>query len=146
MKHHLSGVWPLNSLKEKKQPEEKKGAVAQVGKIKLPKIDLGLFFDRANNEEAFQAECAELAKVLHLYGAAAVQDPRVDEAYNDTFLDMMERYFALSDGKRGGCWLVCHSLLVEQIVLYYAMDYVLYRYIVLLCGCVLVAMTSSSFV
>ena len=99
----LGGValwWLLNTLNEKKQ-ETKEMETTQVGKIHLPKIDLGLYFDRESNEEAFLEECAKLAKVLHLYGAAAVRDPRVDEKYNDTFLDMMERYFALSDGKRG---------------------------------------------
>lgn len=99
----------LNAVKGKKpaKPVEEKAQSpsnqAQAGKVNLPKINLGLFFDRENNEEAFQEECAKLAEVLHLYGAAAVKDPRVDEEYNDTFLDMMERYFALSDGKRGQC-------------------------------------------
>lgn len=91
--------WLLNTLKERKA-EKKTIETTKVGKIHLPKIDLGLFFDQENNQEAFQRECEKLAEVLHLYGAAAVCDPRVDEQYNETFLDMMERYFALSDGKR----------------------------------------------
>jgi hypothetical protein len=104
--------WLMNSLKEKKQPEKKTAQLTnQVGKVMLPRIDLGLFFNREGNEEAFQRECEKLAEVLHLYGAAAVADPRVDEQYNETFLDMMERYFALSDGKRGkpDMYLHCHD-------------------------------------
>eukprot|EP00603_Paraphysomonas_imperforata_P005917 CAMPEP_0114427108 /NCGR_PEP_ID=MMETSP0103-20121206/8164_1 /TAXON_ID=37642 ORGANISM="Paraphysomonas imperforata, Strain PA2" /NCGR_SAMPLE_ID=MMETSP0103 /ASSEMBLY_ACC=CAM_ASM_000201 /LENGTH=378 /DNA_ID=CAMNT_0001596131 /DNA_START=64 /DNA_END=1200 /DNA_ORIENTATION=+ len=99
-------VWLLNSLKEKKPATTKNDSTSdtsgstKVGKIMLPKVDLGLYFDQTNNKEAFLKECEKLAEVLHLYGAAAVKDPRVDENYNDVFLDMMERYFALSDGKR----------------------------------------------
>ncbi len=38
---------------------------------------------------------------LHEYGAVLVRDPRVEFGLNNTFLDMMEKYFALSDGVRG---------------------------------------------
>lgn len=37
---------------------------------------------------------------MHLYGCLVVRDPRVNEDHNNTFLDMMERYFEISDGKR----------------------------------------------
>lgn len=96
-------TWLMSAYKQANKTEKEQvddSSSVQVGKVKLPKIDLGLYFNREGNEEAFQKECAKLAEVLHLYGAAAVKDPRVDESYNDIFLDMMERYFALSDGKR----------------------------------------------
>jgi hypothetical protein len=117
-------VWLLNSMKEsnKKKPnksssgKQSTSGSTQVGKVMLPKVDLSLFFNRENNEEAFQKECEKLAEVLHLYGAAAVMDPRVDEGYNDVFLDMMERYFALSDGKRGEIWDISPCNLLTQSV------------------------------
>jgi hypothetical protein len=69
--------------------------------LKLPIIDLDLIFHRDTQPENFQKECEKIAQALREYGCAVVRDPRVKFGLNDTFLDMMERYFDLSDGVRG---------------------------------------------
>jgi hypothetical protein len=56
------------------------------------------------NRDKFPAEArAEIEKVayaLHKYGCLVIRDPRVEEVHNTRFLDMMERYFEQSDGKK----------------------------------------------
>lgn len=42
--------------------------------------------------------CEAVADALHTFGCLIVKDPRVDASANDRFLDMMESYFAGSDG------------------------------------------------
>ncbi|CAE7757327.1 unnamed protein product [Symbiodinium microadriaticum] len=69
--------------------------------LALPVIDINVFMNKEKNPELFKQECAKLADALHKYGCAVVRDPRVDYDFNNTFLDMMERYFSISDGKRG---------------------------------------------
>jgi hypothetical protein len=46
------------------------------------------------------AECAKAAESLHATGCLYVRDSRVAAADNERFLDLLERYFAASDGKR----------------------------------------------
>lgn len=69
--------------------------------LELPVIDFSTFDTRAENPEAFAAECKKAADAFRDFGAVAVRDPRVCFEDNDTFLDMMERYFGYSDGERG---------------------------------------------
>lgn len=67
----------------------------------LPKVDLDVFFvkDRhKDDEDKYQAACCEIAMALHKYGAVLVKDSRVDSQHNESFQDMMEAYFAQSDG------------------------------------------------
>lgn len=63
-------------------------------------IDFNKFFDKSNCQEEYVAECKKVADALHHYGLCIVQDPRVLESKNNQFLDMMEKYFELSDGVR----------------------------------------------
>jgi isopenicillin N synthase-like dioxygenase len=68
--------------------------------LHLPVVDLQAFFQRDTNPELYAAECQKVADAMHLYGICIVKDPRVHERDNNVFIDMMERYFGLSDGKR----------------------------------------------
>jgi hypothetical protein len=43
------------------------------------------------------ASRAKVAHALHNYGVVIVKDPRVVEADNNRFLDMVEKYFESSD-------------------------------------------------
>ena len=59
-------------------------------------IDISSFV-RTNDEK--DPACLAIAAALHKFGCLAVKDPRVQASANETFLDMMERYFEQSDGK-----------------------------------------------
>jgi len=48
------------------------------------------FLDRTGN---WQGECKKVAESLHKFGILIVRDPRVDHSDNDTYIDMMEKYF-----------------------------------------------------
>lgn len=72
----------------------------ETSSLTLPTIDLQKYFDKDKNPEAYQVECKKAADALHTYGALNVRDPRVDAKLNPKFLDMLERYFESSDGKR----------------------------------------------
>ena len=69
--------------------------------LALPVIDINIFMNKEKNPVLYEQECGKLAEALHKYGCAVVRDPRVNYDFNNTFLDMMERYFSLSDGQRG---------------------------------------------
>eukprot|EP01035_Chromulina_nebulosa_P042156 gene42156-57083_t len=75
--------------------------------VDLPIIELSSFFEVLENKELDQQnavteryleQCKNVAKCLHSYGIVIIRDPRVSEANNERFLDMMERYFESSDG------------------------------------------------
>ena len=69
--------------------------------LNLPVIELSKFLSRAgDDDEGYLAECMRVAECFHKYGILVLRDPRVDERDNNIFVDMMERYFADSDGKR----------------------------------------------
>ncbi|KAK4149362.1 hypothetical protein C8A00DRAFT_18933 [Chaetomidium leptoderma] len=60
----------------------------------LPVVDLDVFLHQPRDSPAVQAECAKAAKALITYGALVLHDARVSEHDNDTFLDLLEDYFA----------------------------------------------------
>jgi isopenicillin N synthase-like dioxygenase len=60
----------------------------------LPVIDLDMFLHQARGSAEVQAECAKAADALITYGALVLHDSRVSEQDNDTFLDLLEDYFA----------------------------------------------------
>lgn len=60
----------------------------------LPVIDLDVFLHRPRESPEVQAECASAADALVTYGALVLHDSRVSERDNDTFLDLLEDYFA----------------------------------------------------
>lgn len=68
--------------------------------LSLPVVEFSAFFDKEKDPARYQAECAKVAHALHHFGLVILRDPRVAEADNNRFIDMMERYFAGSDGLR----------------------------------------------
>ena len=68
--------------------------------LSLPVADLAKFFKKEENPDAYMEECKKVAHAFHHYGICIVRDPRVNEKDNNTFIDMMERYFEGSDGVR----------------------------------------------
>lgn len=68
--------------------------------LNLPLIDFNKFNNRDKDPDAYRRECLNVAEALHKYGVCVVKDPRVSEDDNNTFLDMMEKYFEGSDGVR----------------------------------------------
>lgn len=66
----------------------------------IPIVNLEPYLHREQNPIAAAAEIAKVADALHKYGCLVIKDPRVDERHNSQFIDMLERYFDLSDGKR----------------------------------------------
>ena len=68
--------------------------------LQLPIIDFAKFFSKESNEKEYLAECEKVAEAFHKYGVCIVRDPRVKEADNNRFLNMMENYFEISDGIR----------------------------------------------
>ena len=70
-------------------------------KSDLPLADVAILdltvFENGSPEER-KKQCIDAAKSLHSTGVLYVKDPRVQNADNDRFLDMMERYFEQSDG------------------------------------------------
>ncbi|GFP52925.1 hypothetical protein ACSS6W_000349 [Trichoderma asperelloides] len=60
----------------------------------LPIIDLDVYLNNPPTSPLVQAECSRAASALITYGALLLHDSRVSEADNDTFLDLLEDYFA----------------------------------------------------
>ncbi|KAL7894431.1 hypothetical protein HDV63DRAFT_398868 [Trichoderma sp. SZMC 28014] len=60
----------------------------------LPIIDLDIYLNNPRTSPLVQAECSRAASALITYGALLLHDSRVSEADNDTFLDLLEDYFA----------------------------------------------------
>ena len=65
----------------------------------VPIVDLAPFMADSSSPAA-RAEIEKVAHGLVNFGCLVIKDPRVDETHNDTFVDMLEKYFALSDGER----------------------------------------------
>lgn len=67
--------------------------------LDLPTIDLSVWLgDGADHSsETARAACAAVADSLRETGLAIIRDPRVSEADNDAFLDLLERYFEQPD-------------------------------------------------
>lgn len=60
----------------------------------LPIIDLDLFLSQPHDSEAVVQECRKAADALIVFGALLLHDSRVSEEDNNTFLDLLEDYFA----------------------------------------------------
>ncbi|TLD33199.1 hypothetical protein PspLS_00995 [Pyricularia sp. CBS 133598] len=60
----------------------------------LPVIDLDVFLREPRDSQAVRDECDKAAAALVTYGALVLHDSRVSEQANDTFLDLLEDYFA----------------------------------------------------
>lgn len=75
-------------------------AFNNISDLNLPVIYLNLFFNKNGDPKRYQDECVKLANSLHEYGAAIIRDPRFREEENIQFLNMLEQYFEMSDGRR----------------------------------------------
>lgn len=64
--------------------------------LSLPIVDLDIFRSEQGSAQA-QEESKKAANALITYGALVVKDSRVSESDNETFLDLMEDYFAQPD-------------------------------------------------
>jgi isopenicillin N synthase-like dioxygenase len=60
----------------------------------VPVIDISAWVLGERDSAAVKAACLSVAESLRETGALVVRDPRVSEADNAAFLDMVERYFA----------------------------------------------------
>ncbi|KAJ4393097.1 hypothetical protein N0V93_002304 [Gnomoniopsis smithogilvyi] len=60
----------------------------------LPIIDLDVFLTKPHDSPEALAECRKAAEALITYGALVLHDSRVSESDNETFLDLLEDYFA----------------------------------------------------
>jgi isopenicillin N synthase-like dioxygenase len=73
----------------------------QPSTLVLPVFDLSIFLNHKNEKiDEYIQECLRMADAFHQYGLIIVRDPRVSEADNQRFLNMMEHYFEGSDGIR----------------------------------------------
>lgn len=55
-----------------------------------PIIDLSAYL---NKTAGYEAQCTEIAHLLHQFGLLIVKDFRVDPSLNVKFLDMLEQYY-----------------------------------------------------
>ena len=62
--------------------------------MELPIIDIDIYRNNPPTSPAVKEECAKAARALITYGALVLHDSRVSEADNETFLDLLEDYFA----------------------------------------------------
>jgi isopenicillin N synthase-like dioxygenase len=90
-----------NISDNKGKSEEEEDTFVKGDTLNLPVIELSKFLSRSGDgDEAYLAQCTRVAECFHKYGILVLRDPRVDEQDNNIFVDMMERYFGDSDGKR----------------------------------------------
>jgi isopenicillin N synthase-like dioxygenase len=89
-----------SSAKAQSSSAKASGKSSEPPKVSLPVIDFRAFNDREANPQAYLNECLKAAQAFHKYGCCVVRDPRVNEAHNERFLDMLEQYFEKSDGVR----------------------------------------------
>ena len=64
-----------------------KGALADA---EIPIIDGKLYMEKG---DGWEEECKKVAQCFHKYGIVKMRDPRVTFQDNDTFIDMVEKYF-----------------------------------------------------
>lgn len=67
-----------------------RGVIYQCSAIKVPIIDVKAFLTES---PASKTDCKQVAQSLHKYGCLVIKDPRVNQAENDKFLNMIEKYF-----------------------------------------------------
>lgn len=82
------------------QQQQNNQYASTIGVAEVPIIDFAKFENRERNPEEYLAECRKAAQGFHDYGCLLLRDSRVEYSENETFLDMMEQYFELSDGAR----------------------------------------------
>ena len=62
--------------------------------VEPPIIDMQVFLERSGeNNENWELECQKVAYSFHKFGICVVRDPRVNHEDNESYIDMVERYF-----------------------------------------------------
>jgi len=61
---------------------------------KYPVVDLSSYL--TGEKRAFE-DCKIVTDLLYKFGFLCVKDPRVNHTHNDTFIDMMEKYYNQTD-------------------------------------------------
>lgn len=90
----------VNDGKKKLTNREKPATRSEPNTLVLPVIDFNSYNNRDKDQETYKRECGKVADAFHRYGLVIVRDPRVSESDNHKFLNMMEKYFEVSDGIR----------------------------------------------
>lgn len=54
--------------------------------IKVPVVDIKSFLTESPSAKS---DCKQVAEALHKYGCLIIKDPRVNQAQNDRFLDLL---------------------------------------------------------
>jgi len=62
--------------------------------LQYPIVDLSGYL---TDPKTAANECQTIANLLNKFGFLCVKDPRVNDKHNDTFIDMMEKYYEQSD-------------------------------------------------
>ena len=57
----------------------------------IPVIDADIYMKK---KDGWETECQKVAESFHKYGIVKFKDPRVQEQDNNTFIDMVEKYFS----------------------------------------------------
>jgi len=84
--------------KEKDSKEESKGDLED-----YPVIDLSAYLNKGkkgSRKAKWQGDCDKICELFHTYGFIVVKDPRVSHKHNDTFIDLMERYYGQDEEKK----------------------------------------------
>lgn len=63
-----------------------KSIVFRCSSIKVPIIDVQSFLTESPSSKS---DCKQVAEALHKYGCLIIKDPRVNQAENDQFLNMI---------------------------------------------------------
>jgi len=66
----------------------------------IPTIDLARFLAKSPENEIWKEDCKAIAECLHKYGVLVVKDPRVPHHHNETFIDMMEKYYERTEQEK----------------------------------------------
>jgi hypothetical protein len=84
----------------KKDEEDAVSTATKGSPLQMPTVEFSAFFEKDKDPERYKKECMKVAYSLHHFGLVVLRDPRVAEADNSRFINMMERYFEGSDGLR----------------------------------------------
>jgi isopenicillin N synthase-like dioxygenase len=87
------------SSKGKAQKKESKEGKEGKSKSELedyPIIDLSAYINKGkkgSRKDKWMKDCKKICDLFHQFGFIVVKDPRVPHKHNDTFIDLMERYY-----------------------------------------------------
>jgi len=69
--------------------------------VSYPVVNLARYLNKTNiNSNEWENDCKTIGQILHQYGFLLVHDPRVNEAENDKFIDLLEKYYDQPESAR----------------------------------------------